>query len=102
MRENFTKNLNLNLNKNYFLRKLKMKRYSTLIFLGVLNIVHAATHIFQFVQSMFLMSYSITHKETWFHHAMESPWMGVLWGLLGVLTLYLGVRDYRHHKHHKD
>lgn len=80
-----------------------MKRFRIFIALGVLNILHAGVHGFQFLQSIILTYYSISHKnDTWIHSIMESPWMGLLWGLLGILTLYIGYNDYKHHKEHND
>jgi hypothetical protein len=80
-----------------------MKSYTTLILLGVLNVLHASTHIFQLIQSVLLMSYSLSgHEETRFHRFMENPWVGVFWGFIGILTVIIGIRDYRHHKKHKD
>lgn len=79
-----------------------MKKYRTLIFLGAINILHASLHLFQALQSFFLFSYATNHKENWVHKLMENPYMAIVWGVLGVLTLYLGWRDYQHHKHHKD
>ena len=79
-----------------------MKKYSTLIFLGIINILHASAHILQAIQSFFLFSYATNHKENWVHKLMENPYMAILWAVLGIGTLYLGIRDYRHHKKHKD
>ena len=80
-----------------------MKRFKIIIAVGVLNVIHGGIHIFQFLQSMLLTYYSINQtKSEWLEAIMESPWMGLVWGLLGILTLYIGYNDYKHHKHHKD
>jgi hypothetical protein len=72
------------------------KRAFFLIGSGALNVIHAGTHIIQFVQSLFLISYSEGghHSHDWLH----SPWMSGLWGLVGLSTLLIGIKDYRHHK----
>lgn len=70
------------------------KRAFFLIGSGTLNVIHAGTHIIQFVQSIFLVSYSNGHNHDWLH----SPWMSGLWGLVGLSTLLIGIKDYNHHK----
>jgi hypothetical protein len=76
-----------------------MKTFKIIIFVGLLNVIHGAIHIFQFVQSMILTYYSISHKEGgWIEKLMESPWMALVWGSLGIITLYIGYNDYKHHK----
>ena len=77
-------------------------KYSTLLFLGIVNVLHAMTHIFQVIQSFFLFSYATNHKDNWIHKLMESPYMAILWAILGIMTIYLGIRDYKHHKKHND
>jgi len=80
-----------------------MKSYKLIIAVGAMNVIHGGVHIFQFIQSFLLSYYSLSHKDgEWVHKIMENPWMGLVWGILGILTLYIGFRDYKHHKHHKD
>ena len=80
-----------------------MKKHVSLIFLGVLNIVHGSMHIFQLIQSIFMASYAFDKKsDSWVHRLMENPWMGLVWACIGVTTLVIGIRDYKHHHHHKD
>lgn len=82
-----------------------MKKYSRLVFLVALNLIHASMHVFQAIQSLVLMSYSINHKpheETWVHKVLENPWMSIVWFLILILTVYTGIKDFKHHKHHKD
>lgn len=80
-----------------------MKRFKILIAVGVLNLIHGGFHILQFLQSILLTYYTLRHEdESWIHKIMESPIMGLFWGLLGALTLYIGYKDYKHHKFHKD
>jgi hypothetical protein len=80
-----------------------MKRYTTLIALGIINVLHGCMHIFQVIQSFFLASYSISgQKETWIHKFLENPYVGAFWAIIGIATIVIGVRDYRHHLKHKD
>jgi len=75
----------------------------TLISVGILNVLHAFFHIFQFIQSIFLTINSInSHKDSWIHDVLESPYMAIVWAVIGLLTLLIGWRDFKHHKHHKD
>lgn len=81
-----------------------MKKLSTLVILGVLNIIHGLSHIIQLIQSVFLASYSLgNHQEdNWYNNIMESPYMSLFWIIMGGLTIYLGIRDFKHHIYHKD
>lgn len=81
-----------------------MKKVSGLVILGVLNVIHGLSHLVQLGQSLCLAFYSLgNHKEdNWYHNMMDSPWMGLIWVIVGCLTIYLGIRDFRHHIKHKD
>ena len=76
-------------------------KYITLISLGILNLVHGSLHIVQFIQSVFLFSYSVTDHAT---HAtlidkvIHNPIFGGVMGLIGLITLIIGIKDYIHHK----
>jgi hypothetical protein len=62
-----------------------MKTFKLIILVGILNVVHGAIHIFQFIQSVLLTYYSVSHKESgWIHKIMENPWMGLVWGIRTV------------------
>lgn len=79
-----------------------MEKHKTLLFVGALNLFHGLMHIFQFLQSVILTYYNIEGKEhSWLHELLESPLMGFVWGMTGVLTLVIGYRDYKHHKNQK-
>ena len=79
-----------------------MKKYALLISLGVINLLHASMHIVQFIQSIMLMGVSIeVHdhgKENFIEHLLHNPILNIIWGLIAIVTLYLGVRDFIHHK----
>lgn len=80
-----------------------MKKHTGIILLGLLNIVHGASHLLQVIQSLFLASYSFgNHNHGKLEKVLESPYMGVLWVIVGISTIVLGIRDYQHHKKHKD
>jgi uncharacterized membrane protein len=80
-----------------------MDKGKVLLTVGFINFVHGLIHLLQFAQSIFLATYAVKSvKETSIHKALESPYMGIFWGLIGLLTMYIGYRDYKHHKHHKD
>jgi hypothetical protein len=78
-----------------------MKRSLILISVGVLNFLHGMFHIIQFIQSMILVAYSVenTHNhDSWFDKVMHSPVFAIIWAFVGILTLIIGIKDYRHHK----
>lgn len=85
------------------IRNTIMKKHIVLISVGVLNILHGSFHIVQFIQSMFFVAYathdhSNGHEEGFVESVMHNPIFALLMGLIGILTLVIGIRDYRHHK----
>lgn len=80
-----------------------MTRHLSIILLGVINIIHASFHVIQVVQSVFIATYSLTNnKNNWAFKFMESPVVGFISLAIGIFTVIIGIRDYKHHKHHKD
>lgn len=78
-----------------------MKKSLVLISVGVLNLVHGLVHLIQFVQSILLFSYSVKHDghdEGWLDSLMHNPFVSLLWAVIGLVTLVIGIKDYRHHK----
>lgn len=71
-----------------------------LISVGVLNLLHGLTHIIQFVQSVFLISYSMEehHHESWIDSMLHNPILAFIWAIIGITSLVIGIRDYRHHR----
>jgi hypothetical protein len=63
---------------------------------GFLNLIHAGTHLIQFIQSVFLISYTQEHHhhDDWLHN----PFLSILWAIIGLITLYVGIKDYIHHR----
>ena len=74
-----------------------------LISVGVLNLLHGLTHIVQFIQSMFLITYSIESHEnqSCIDGLMHNPILALIWAIIGIISLVIGIRDYRHHKNCK-
>jgi hypothetical protein len=73
-----------------------------LISVGVLNLLHGLTHIVQFIQSMFLITYSMeVHNQSWIDGLMHNPILALIWAIIGIISLVIGIRDYRHHKNCK-
>lgn len=81
-----------------------MKKHIVLISVGVLNVLHGSFHIIQFIQSMFFVAYATHDHHEHNHHdgiietIMHHPIFALLMGIIGILTLVIGIRDYRHHK----
>ena len=88
-----------------------MRRYITIIGLGIVNLLHASLHIIQAIQSFLLASDAISsprhfgekymvgvHTTSILSQLLHSPYFAVLWGIIGVFTLYIGIKDYIHHK----
>jgi len=65
-----------------------------LISLGSINLIHAVLHILQFIQSLLLVGNSIVPENSFLH----SPVFGMVWAIIGLATLYIGIKDFRHHK----
>lgn len=81
-----------------------MKKHVVLISVGILNLFHGLTHIIQFIQSMFFVAYA-THDHEHYEHGvgfidsvMHNPIFALIMGIIGILTLVIGIKDYRHHK----
>ena len=78
-----------------------MKKHAIIISIGLLNLIHGSTHIIQFIQSMFFVVYATDghkHEESLISSIMHNPIFALIMGLLGILTLVIGVKDYIHHK----
>lgn len=73
-----------------------------LLAIGVINLLHGLMHLFQFVQSALLVSYSLNKKESWIHELFEHPLFGLFWAVIGIITIFIGYKDYKHHKKHKE
>jgi len=90
--------------------KESIKEYAgsiTLIGYGALNTIHGGMHVVQAMQSFYLASHSVVehahgeHSEGLMHvieESMHNPYAGLFFGATGVLAIYLGIRDRKHHK----
>lgn len=78
----------------------ELKKSIVLIGLGIVNILHAGMHILQFIQSLLLIKASTNHH----HHEgilevmLHSPYFAILWAIVGIFTLWIGVKDFIHHR----
>lgn len=79
-----------------------LKKSLLLIGVGVMNFLHAILHILQFLQSIVLVNAATEHHH---HHdegiletMLHSPYFAILWGLIGIFTLWIGIKDFIHHK----
>ena len=77
-----------------------MKKHLILISVGLLNTIHGSFHLIQFVQSIILVAYASEHHEehSGIEYIMHHPLFSFVMGIIGVLTLVIGIKDYRHHK----
>ena len=77
----------------------KMKKSTNLIGLGSLNFIHGILHILQFIQSVLLVSSSFKEDHhTGLDAVLHSPILSIVWAIIGLITLYIGIKDFRHHK----
>lgn len=61
--------------------------------------MHGLLHIIQFIQSMILLNYSTAEDDHSFLEEMiHNPIFSLIMGLVGVMTLIIGIKDYIHHK----
>lgn len=78
--------------------------YKTLFAVGFLNIIHAFFHVLHFLQSFILFKASIEdhdcsqHQGDFIEGLIHNPYLSFVWAILGFVTLYLGYKDYIHHK----
>jgi hypothetical protein len=80
-----------------------MKKSTILIGLGSLNLIHGILHILQFVQSILLVSSSLEKDNNGLDFVLHSPILSIVWVVIGLITLYIGIKDFRHHnKCHKN
>lgn len=84
----------------------KLKKSLLFIGLGTINLLHAGLHIIQFIQSIFLVTMSVEHHHH--HHdegvieqLLHNPIFALIWGIIGILTLWVGIKDFKHHKNCK-
>lgn len=69
-----------------------MKKTFLLISVGVLNTLHGVLHLIQFIQSILLFGIGNAHE------LLENPFFSLLMGVIGILSLVIGVKDFIHHR----
>ena len=81
-----------------------MKKTLLLIGLGIFNALHALIHLFQFAQSMVLLHTSLNapDNETGIDKLLHNPIFSIIWAIIGIMTIYIGIKDFKHHHKHKD
>ena len=73
-----------------------MKNKSVIfIGLGLANVIHAILHFIQFIQSILWISSS--HNEK-IEEILHSPIFSLIWLVVGIISLWIGIKDFRHHK----
>jgi hypothetical protein len=78
-----------------------MKKALTLMSFGVFNLLHASFHIIQFIQSMMIVAYSTHHEphnDGFIDSLMHNPIVAIIFAIIGISSIVMGVKDYRHHK----
>lgn len=72
-----------------------MKNKNTiLIGMGLLNVLHGIFHVLHFGQSLLLATHKYHSDESF----LDSPILSLVWVLLGGFSLYIGIKDFRHHR----
>lgn len=84
----------------------KLKSSIILISVGFMNLLHGLLHILQFLQSVILFKasteHSHHHNDSFLESLLHNPYFALLWGLIGILTLWIGIKDFKHHKKCQD
>lgn len=78
-----------------------MKKSLLLIGLGFINLLHASLHIVQVIQSLLLLNTTFNHDEhNWINEITHNPIFAIVWSLIAIITLWMGIKDFIHHKKH--
>lgn len=73
---------------------MKKNRSYFIISVGIVNVLHGFMHLFQFIQSVLLVGFTSEFLSEFIHN----PFFNFLIGFIGVVSLWIGFVDYRHHK----
>lgn len=73
-----------------------MKKKFTLfiVSMGIFQIIHGISHIIPFIQSIIFFSYL---KIDMIHHFFNNPYMSFIWAIFGILSLYIGWKEWKYH-----
>lgn len=83
------------------IREGGVKKSVIIIGIGIINLLHAGLHIVQFIQSLILVKESISHhhkNEGVIDTILHNPIFAFIWALVGLATLWMGIKDFRHHR----
>lgn len=69
------------------------KKSVLLIGLGSINLLHAGLHLLQFLQSILLVTTNVCQ-----HNIFTNPIFNLIWVFIGLFTLIIGIKDFKHHK----
>lgn len=75
-----------------------MRKTIILIGAGSLNIIHSLLHFIQIIQSFLLVQVStfgpqISRNKDVMYDLLHSPYLAVLWFIVGIYVLHLGIKD---------
>ena len=76
-----------------------MRKALLLIGLGGINILHGLLHLIQFIQSILLVGNILPNNRI--ETILHSKVLTLVWAIVGIITLYIGIRDFTHHKNCK-
>ena len=83
--------------------KIHINKTIAIIGVGVANLIHGGLHLVQFLQSLILLRTSTeSHEEDFLDSILHHPIFAFIWAIIGIFTLYIGIKDYIHHKKCKD
>lgn len=75
-----------------------IKKHVFLIGAGIINLLHGSLHLIQFLQSLLLVKESMSNHESKLDSFLHNPILSLVWGLIGLVTLVIGIKDFLHHK----
>lgn len=73
---------------------MEKNRAYFIISVGIVNLLHGFIHLFQFIHSILLVGLS----SELLTEIVHNPFFNFSIGMIGVISLWIGVIDYRHHK----
>lgn len=81
------------------MKENNIKKSMLIIGIGIINLLHAGLHIIQFLQSIILVRESLhKHDESGIESILHNPIVAFIWAIVGFITLWMGIKDFKHHK----
>ena len=70
---------------------------------GFLNLLHSVFHFIQIIQSFLLVKVytfgpHLPKNQDVLHDIIHSPYLAVLWLIIGIYLFYLGIKDFKNIK----